>query len=148
MLNALCSQEASSVRWRKSIGLTLHTPFKLKVRDLAYAGDEEKKLFLELFALEKTRIDAPRSFNSCHRNINVLWRPQLKIAYDAVYLDIRVTNMTEIRRSKQCASCWGLSFLLREPCPPWSPYRETFVEFLQRSITFIKTRKASDSRNI
>ena len=53
MLNALCSQEASSVRWRKSIGLTLHTPFKLKVRDLAYAGDEEKKLFLELFALEK-----------------------------------------------------------------------------------------------
>lgn len=35
-----------------------------------------------------------------------------------------------------------------EPCPPWSPYRETFVEFLQRSITFIKTRKASDSRNI
>lgn len=148
LLGALCSAETVNVKWRADIGLSLGAVFAFRARKLAYAGDEEKKALAAFFALECTRLDPPHSFNSCHRRINVLWRPELLVCAEAVRLAVRLSDMTEIRRSKGGASSWSLGFLLREPLPAWKPCRDTFVEFLNRSVDFIKSRKATDAKKI
>ena len=146
LLRALCNPAGE--KWRRSISLDLDKEFKLRVKGDGGSRSEESA-FNDFMVLNKTRVDHPHSFNSCHRVVNVIWEPQLQISIYGINVTARFTTMSEIRTSGTCASAWDMSFLLGEWNKPWSPYRETFTEFIRRSIDFIKGLKAAEhSRKI
>lgn len=145
LLRAICSQDPLVIKWRASIDLTLTTQFNFPIRKIEYSSTEEESAWKSFIALDRIRLPG-MSFNSCHRAINTLCFPQLVISRHGINVQIEVTTATELRESGGCASRWTLGFLLDEQNANWSPGKETFVEFLNRSVAFIKSRDAKIHR--
>lgn len=144
LLASQCESCNIDKKWRSKSGVGLHTAIKLRVRKNAYTSIAEQKSWVAFQKLHATVVDAPNSFNSCHKKVNVLCYPQLTISANHIRLRVSVTDAYELRHEKTLGlSSWDFDFLLGEgnTNQPWSPFRETFVQFIDRTVKFYKTRK-------
>lgn len=139
ILGSLCATFPSACKWRAchEIGLDMLLKFPM-----AYQNQEkERNAWDALMSLHKHVLPV-KSLNTCHRGVNVLADPQLIISKDSIHIAVAVTLKSELRESARCYSRWDYSFLTRTAPNKWNCQRETFAEFVLRSVAFYKREDA------
>ncbi len=133
ILAAICGDRAAERQWRKEKGIDLHMLLKFP---MAYQhADKEIKAWDAVTALHGLKLPVD-TLNPCHRRVNVLCFPQITISRESISLKMQVTQRYELRST--CPSSWGACYLAGVDNPAWRPSKETFADFLLRTVEFHK----------